>query len=383
MSLLHPFSNARPDGRKVRYAAVGAGWITQEDFLPGVAHTGNSVLTALVTGDPEKARELAKKYDAPHVTNYEGYDALLRSGQIDAVYLALPNSMHRDPVVKALEAGIHVLCEKPMAPTEEDCRAMIAACEKTGAKLMIAYRLHFEEGTVDAIEATNDGTIGEARLFTSTFCQQVSEENSRTEGELWAGPLPDMGPYPINAVRQLFRAEPTEAFAYAARKAGEARFAEIEEMVMVTLRFPGDRLAQFVVSYGTNPVAKLTVAGTKGSLEVDKAYSYVEEHVHRLTVGDQSPKETTYKLTDQFGGETQYFSDCVLDNVHPEPDGWEGLADVLVIKAIEESVKTGQPVKVKPLPESRPRRPTREQAKKLRHVKQGELVHAAPPEGNG
>ena len=379
MNLPNLFSHARPDGRTVRYAVVGAGWIAQEDFLPGVKHTGNSVVSALVTGDPEKARELAKMYDIPHVTDYAGYDALLRSGNIDAIYLALPNNQHRDFAVRALEAGIHVFCEKPMAETEEDCRAMIAACEKSGAKLMIAYRLHFEEGTVAAIETVNDGTIGEPRVFSSVFSQQVSGENSRTAAANWAGPLPDMGPYPINAVRQLFRAEPTEVFAYAARKTGEERFAEVDEMVTAVLRFPGDRLAHFTVSFGANPVAKYTVAGTKGSLEVNKAYSWTDPQVHQLTVGEKSPKETTYGLTDQFGGETQYFSDCVLDDQHPEPDGWEGLADVRVIKAIEESLSTGRPAKVEAVPD-RPQRPNPKQVKKLRHVKQGEMVNAKPPE---
>ena len=178
MSQLHPFRE-RSDGRKVRYAVYGAGWIAQEDFMPGVEHTGNSVMTAIVTGDQEKARALAKIYGIEHVMDYTGYDALLRSGHIDAVYIANPNSQHRDPVVKALEAGIHILCEKPMAPTEEDCRAMIAASEKTGAKLMIAYRLHFEVATVEALETVRAGTIGEPRFFSSVFAQQISEENSR------------------------------------------------------------------------------------------------------------------------------------------------------------------------------------------------------------
>ncbi|MBV9127169.1 MAG: Gfo/Idh/MocA family oxidoreductase [Verrucomicrobia bacterium] len=377
MSLLHPFRE-RPDGRKVRYAVVGAGWIAQEDFLPGVAHTGNSEVTALVTGDPVKAEKLAKKYDIEHATDYTGYDALLKSGLIDAIYLSLPNSMHRDYAVRALEAGIHVLCEKPMAPTEEDCRAMIDACEKTGAKLMIAYRLHFEAGTVAVIEKIKDGAIGEPRFFSSTFAQQVAEQNSRTEGKLWAGPLPDMGPYPINAVRQLFRAEPTEAFAFAAAKKGEPRFTEVEEMLSVLLRFPEERLAQFTVSYGANPVSEYRICGTKGDLEVTTGYTFQTGLRYRMTVGEKTTEES-FPHTDQFGGETRYFSNCVLDNQQPEPDGWEGLADVRVIKAIEESARTGQPVKIEPLP-ARPHRPALEQVEKLDAVKPGEMVHAAPPE---
>ena len=133
MSLLHPIKE-RPDGRKVRYAVVGAGWIAQEDFMPGVEHTGNSVMTALVTGDAEKAKEIAKKYDIEHVYDYDGFDKMLAAGVIDAIYLATPNSKHTPFVVKALEAGIHVLCEKPMAPTEGECLQMIAASEKSGCE---------------------------------------------------------------------------------------------------------------------------------------------------------------------------------------------------------------------------------------------------------
>ena len=378
MSLLHPFRE-RADGRKVRYAVYGAGWIAQEDFMPGVEHTGNSVMTAIVTGDQEKARELAKKYGIEHVTDYQGYDALLKSGHIDAVYMANPNSQHRDPVVKALEAGIHVLCEKPMAPTEDDCRAMIAASEKSGAKLMLAYRLHFDEATIEALETVRSGTIGEPRLFSSVFTQQISEENSRASAANWSGPLPDMGPYPINAVRQLFQAEPTEVFAFRESK-DEPRFREVEEMMTVVMRFPDARLGTFTISYGANPMGQYRIVGTKGDLEVTPGYTYGAGLTHKLTVGEKK-SETSYRHHDQFGGETKYFSDCVLDDNHPEPDGEEGLADVRVIQAIEASLKTGQPQKVAPL--IRKQRPTREQIMKLSPVKPGELIHAATPDESG
>ena len=192
------------DERKVRYAVVGAGWIAQEDFMPGVAKTGNSVMTALVTGDAKKARALSEKYEIEHTCDYDGFDALLRSGRIDAIYLATPNTMHNDFTIRALAAGIHVLCEKPMAPTIEECRAMIDAGKKSGAKLMLAYRLHFEEATLEAIETVRSGKLGAPRIFSSIFTQQVEPSNHRTERNKWAGPLPDMGPYPINAVRNLF-----------------------------------------------------------------------------------------------------------------------------------------------------------------------------------
>ena len=376
MSLLHPFRE-RSDGRKVRYAVVGAGWIAQEDFMPGVEHTGNSVMTAIVTGDPEKARELAKMYGIEHTTDYDGYDALLKSGNIDAIYLATPNADHTTFVVKALEAGIHVLCEKPMAPTVEECQQMIDASRRSGAKLMIAYRLHFEEATVEAIETVREGTIGEPRFFSSVFAQQVSRENSRTDAKNWAGPMPDMGPYPLNAVRQLFEAEPTEVFAQTA-SLKEPRFAQIQEMISVSLKFPGERLAQFTISYGANPMSTYRIVGTEGVLEVSPGFTWQQGLTHTLTVGEKKTTKT-YGKSDHFGGETKYFSDCVLDDRHPEPDGEEGLADVRVIKAIEESLQTGKAVTLPPGP-VRKQRPTREQIVKLSAVSPGKMVDAAPPE---
>ncbi len=376
MSLLHPFRE-RPDGRKVRYAVVGAGWIAQEDFMPGVDHTGNSVITALVTGDSEKARELAKKYKIEHTTDYDGYDTLLGSGNIDAIYLATPNSKHTDLVVRALETSIHVLCEKPMAETVADCQRMIDASEKSGAKLMIAYRLHFEEATIEALETVRSGKLGEPRIFSSVFTQQVSAENSRTAKDNWAGSLPDMGPYPINAVRQIFQDEPLEVFAFRASKP-EPRFAEIEEMITAILKFPGERLGTFTISYGANPMGQYRVVGTEGDLEVTPGYTWQKDLTHKLTVGEKGSAKT-YGRSDHFGGETKYFSDCILDDTHPEPDGEEGLADVRVIKAIEESLASGRPVTLPPF--VRKQRPTRAQIVKLKPVKPGEMVNAAPPEG--
>src|SRR5689334_4859010 len=115
------------EGRKVRYAVVGAGWISQARFMPSVAGTGNSELAAIVTGDHRKAEALGKRYGVVRAYHYDAYVAALESGGFDAIYLALPNNQHRDFAIPALERGIHVLLEKPMAVTEDDCRAITAA----------------------------------------------------------------------------------------------------------------------------------------------------------------------------------------------------------------------------------------------------------------
>lgn len=370
-------SHAREDGRKVRYAIVGAGWIAQEDFMPGIGHTGNSEQTAIITGDQEKARILGDKYGIKHLFDYDHYDEALRSGTFDAVYLAVPNSRHRDLTVRALEGGVHVLLEKPMAPNEADCLAMIAAQEKSGAKLMVAYRLHFDEATLSTLELLQSGRIGEPRFFSSSFGQQVSGDNSRANAREWAGPLPDMGTYPINAARLFFGAEPIEAIAFA-DSLEEPRFAEIDEMMSVTLRFPGNRLAQFLVSYGVNSVNDCRIAGTKGDVRLSPAFAYDKPIERWITAGDQV-EHTKFPHRDQFGGETKYFSDCILDGKNPEPDGHEGLADIRVIKAIEEALHTSGSVQIRG--GQKVSVPSRDQIENLPAVEPGELVHAAPPEG--
>jgi predicted dehydrogenase len=184
-----------------------------------------------------------------------------------------------------------------------------------------------------------------------------------------------MGPYPINGVRNLFGAEPIEAFGRAASAKGDARFGEIPEMVSVWLRFPEERTAQFTISYGSEAVSEYRVSGTEGDLMMTPGFSWEKGQTLAVTVKGKKD-EKTFDEVDQFAGETKYFSDCVLDNKEPEPDGEEGLCDVCVIKAIEKSIASGKVEAVEQV--ARSKRPTREQVQKLPASKPPELVGAKP-----
>src|SRR5436309_10737440 len=164
--------------RKIRYAVAGLGHIAQVAILPAFEQTKTAELVALISGDPEKQTKLRKKYDVDRIYSYEEYEECLARG-VDAVYIVLPNNMHREFTVRALEAGVHVLCEKPMAVSEEDCDAMIRAAEKNDRKLMIDYRLHFEKGNLEAIELAQDEKLGDLWLFTSEVAQQVDPDSIR------------------------------------------------------------------------------------------------------------------------------------------------------------------------------------------------------------
>jgi len=317
--------------------------------MPGVDQTDNSVMTALVTGDPVKADELAELYDLKSY-HYDQFSELLQSGEIDAIYLATPNFRHREFAVPALEAGIHVLLEKPMAGTEEDCLAITEAARRSGAKLMIAYRLHFEPGTVEMIGRVRAGDIGDPRLFTSTFTQVTDPANHRMHSGFEAGPAFDMGPYPINAVRNLFGAEPLEVHAVAIKTPG--RDINTADTISVTLRFAEERLAQFTVSYSLPGSQRFQLLGTEGEFEASPCFGFGKGvAITYRAIIDGKSTEHAHPVVDQFGGETQYFSDCILQNREPEPDGDEGWRDVRVLAAIERALETGQPQHLEPLPE--------------------------------
>lgn len=373
------FGNGKSDEKKVRYAVVGLGWIAQEVILPGFKGAKHSELTALVTDDPEKAKELGEKYAIPKVADYDGYESLLRSGSIDAVYIALPNNLHKDFTARAANAGIHVLCEKPMADTVAECQEMIAVCEKNNVKLMIAYRLHFEPANLDAIEHVQGGDLGEARIFSSVFSQQTPEGNIRLKKALGGGPLMDMGVYPLNAARYLFRAEPEEVTGIGAN-GGDPRFREVHEMATAVLRFPGDRLGVFTCSMGAAVADSYQVVGTEGALQLKPGFDYHEKKTLTVTIGGKE-KETTYGTTDQFGGETDYFSLCILENRDPEPSGYEGMADIRIVEALLKSMRSGQPVKLEPY-DKRGSWPGEDQKMKKPAVKpEKDLVNAASASG--
>lgn len=363
--------------KKIRYAVVGLGHLAQVAVLPAFRSASNCELAAIVSSDATKRRTLGKKYKLENVYSYDQYDLALSA--VDAVYLVLPNHLHREYAVRAAEAGVHVLCEKPMAVTEEDCEAMIQAADTNDVKLMIAYRLHFEEGNLEAVHLAHSGKLGNVRIFTSEFSQQVVGDNIRaTEPvEKGGGPIYDMGVYCINAARYLLGAEPTSVTAFSANN-GEKRFRKIDEMTSVIMRFPGERLASFTCSFGAADVSRYTLIGTKGTLTAEPAYDYSMALKHRIVIGEKTTTKT-FRKRDQFAAEMIYFTDCILQDKEPEPSGLEGLADIRIVRAIYESAQSGKTVELPKMPSKR--RPTlRQEIHRPAHGKPG-TVKAESPSG--
>jgi len=362
--------------RRIRYAVIGLGHIAQVAVLPAFRNaTKNSELTALISDDETKLKALGRRYKAQYLCIYEQADALFRTGEIDAVYIALPNDMHAEWTIKAANARLHVLCEKPMATSSEDCQQMIRACERNRVKLMVAYRLHFERANLEVAQLVRARRIGDPKFFDSQFTMQVREGNIRTQAERGGGPEWDIGIYCQNAARYVLAAEPTQVWA-TETNSGDRRFREVPETVTAVMKFPDDRLATFVCSFGAADRSRYEVVGTKGTVVMDPAYEYAEGLAYELTIGEKKRKKSFAK-SDQFAPELLYFSECILKNRDPEPSGKEGLIDVRIIEAMHRSVKSGAWENVR-VPE-RTRRPTLRQEIRRPGVEKPETVNVQQP----
>jgi predicted dehydrogenase len=265
----------------------------------------------------------------------------------DAVYIATPNRAHREYTERAARAGLHVLCEKPLASSGEDCRAMIEAVSRAGVKLMVAYRLHFEEANLEALQIVRSGRLGRPRLLEATFTRQASRGDSRTQ--VGGGALLDVGIYCVNAARSLFAEDPEEVFGEALIDPDPRFQGGVDATTVALLRFPGGGIASITASQTAAPVSWFRLVGEKGSLELQQAFSYAGERKRCLTL-DGRTRVRTFRAANQFGAEILYFSRGILENREPEPDGREGLADVRVLEGILESAAARAPVRLESVP---------------------------------
>lgn len=368
-------TRTKNDVAPVRYAVAGLGYIAQVAVLPAFKHAQNSELVALISGDPSKLKKLSKKYGVSVSGDYDDLEEILDQAQVDALYIATPNTLHKELALRAAAMGVHVLCEKPLATTVSDGEAIVAACRKSGVKLMTAYRLHFEAANLKAIEMVRDGKIGDIKYFSSEFSMQVKKGNIRLQEELGGGPLFDLGIYCINASRYIMGQEPLEVFGMDA-SSNDPRFSEVEETFSGSLRYPQGKLASFTCSFGAADAGYYEVVGTKGKLRVEPAFEYAEELCLTLTVDGKSTTKTFAKR-DQFAAELIYFSECIAHNRAVEPSGEEGVADLRVIQALRASAVRGTVVDVEPV--RRSLRPKMDQNIRRPPVRKPELFHVKQP----
>jgi predicted dehydrogenase len=334
-----PGLNAQTPQKKTGYAVIGLGRIAGH-FLPAAGATANSRITALVSGHRDKADRIAAQYNIPStcIYNYENFDEIAHNPAVDAVYVALPNSMHAEYTIRAAKAGKHVLCEKPMSTNVAEAEAMIAACKSANVKLMIAYRCHYEPTNLKAIRMIRDGNLGQVQAIESPFGFNISPGEWRLSKKMaGGGPLFDVGIYSLNACRYLTGEEPEHISAYASVIDHDGRFKEVEENVAWTMRLPSGIVASCTTTYGANMAGYYRVYGSKGWLQVDQAFVYEGLRLRADYQGTQIDELNPARAPSHFVAEADHFSHCVQNNLEPESPGEEGLRDMKYITEIYRS----------------------------------------------
>jgi len=322
--------------QKLRWGVLSTANIGRAAVNPAIQASHNGELLAVASRDGDRAREFALKGGIPR--HHGSYEALLDDPGIDAVYLPLPNSLHREWTIRAAEKGKHVLCEKPLAITAAECRDMQAAADANGVKLMEAFMYRFHPRTARVVELVRAGTVGELRLIKSAFTFRLNRpDNIRLKPELGGGALMDVGCYCVNVSRTVAGSEPVEAQAWASWGASG-----VDVQMVGSLRFHGGVLAQFDCALTMERREAYEVAGTDASLTVEAAFLPGTDDV-AVTERRGRGEEVRHEIhgVDEYGLMVEHFADCVLHGRPLRYPAAEAAANMAAIEALYRSARSG------------------------------------------
>ncbi len=347
-----PTPTPLPPDQRVGYALVGLGHLTLEELLPAFGECKKSKPVALVSGSPEKMQYVAQQYGIKpeNCYSYETYDRLKDNPEVQVIYIVLPNSMHAEYTIRGAQAGKHILCEKPMANSVQECQAMIDACKKADRKLMVAYRIQYEPNNRFVRDMIRSKEYGDVK-FIEAFNTQSSANPKHwrhIKALAGGGALPDIGLYCLNTIRFLLGEEPTEVFGYQYSTPGNPLFTEVEEVMSWQMRFPGGIIVNCGTHYQVHESRRYRVLADKGWMGLEWAFAYRGQQLQLSRADGKLERTETPKLAEknQFATEMDHFSDCVLENKPPFTPGEEGLQDQRIMEAIYQSAKEGRPVQL-------------------------------------
>ena len=329
------------DDKKLGVALVGLGNYATHELAPALQETTNCYLNGIVTGTPAKIDKWKNQYNIPdkNVYNYENFDDIANNESIDVVYIVLPNSMHREFVIRAAKAGKHVFCEKPMALSVKECEEMIDACNKAGVRLFVGYRLHTDPYHLAAMKFRTEGDSG-VIYVQSEFGFKIGDPTQWRLKKTLAGggAMMDVGIYAIQAARYSIGEEPLSVTAQE-YKTDYKKFAEVDETVTWQMQFPGGHISNSTTSYST-PLNNLYISKDYRWFNLLPAFSYAG------IKGTTNKGELSFPPINQQAVQMDTFTKCILDDKESDASGEEGLKDLKVIETIYKAIKSGTKVKV-------------------------------------
>lgn len=321
---------------RVRWGVISTANIGRAAVNPAIQASRNGVLDAVASRDADRARAFAREHGIPR--SHGSYEALIDDPEIDALYIPLPNSLHREWVIRAAGAGKHVLCEKPLALDGDQCLEMASAADEAGVKLMEAFMYRFHPRTERVIEMVRGGHIGAVGAVRSAFTFRLrSMENIRLDPELGGGSLMDVGCYCVNVSRTMVGEEPDSAQAI-------ARWTDrgVDESLVGVLHFPSGAVAHFDCALTLERSERYEVAGSDGYLDIDRAFLPGTGDVAIEDVrGRDGRTRHVVAGDDEYRLMVEHFADCVLrdDPVRYSPR--EAASNMRTIEALYRSARAG------------------------------------------
>lgn len=332
----------------VRWGVLSAAAIG-DYLIPGLLAAKDSQLVGIASRSPDRARAAAQRWGCDPYTSYE---ALLEDETLDAVYIPLPNHLHAEWTIRALEAGKHVLCEKPLALTVEDVDRIAEAATRCGRLVLEAFMYRHSPRWLRAVELVRQGALGDPRVVKIVFAFRVPTDpgNIRFIPEAGGGVIWDMGCYATNMARGILGQEPAEVFAYGEVRAGQST----ETSVSGAMRFPEGRAAPFAVSFDyRNPFAQVEVVGTEGWLALPgtgfRREPYTKLLLHQqgeLYVDGREPKVEVFAFDDPYAREVEHLSGAIRGEHPPAWDLADARANTAALEAMHSSLRLHKPVAV-------------------------------------
>ncbi|MEW5817475.1 MAG: Gfo/Idh/MocA family oxidoreductase [Spirochaetota bacterium] len=322
----------------IRLGVLGAADIAISRVIPLLEKSEKITVAALASRSEGKAKTWADKLGIQRY--YGSYALLLKDPEIDAVYIPLPNGLHFQWTLNALDAGKHVMCEKPLTLTVREAERMITAAQAKKLVLMEGFMYRFHPRNRAVLEMVRQGEIGTVKAIESAFSYGLNNDTSYLmRPELGGGALYDVGCYCVHVSRMLTGEEPVEV--YATRNLSKTG---VDMTFAGTLRFPGNIISNFHVSMEEEPRFYYTVIGDKGLIEVPWAYvSYGKETAITIQKNEKR-EERTFLPADEYRMEFDHFADTILYGKEPEFVIDDSLRNIAVLEALIKSAREGRPV---------------------------------------
>lgn len=338
MPLACAMSGKKDQSKKLGVALVGLGGYSTYQLAPALEDTEHCYLAGIVTGTPAKESVWARKYNIPQesIYNYENFDTIAENKNIDIVYVVLPNSMHAEFSIRAAKAGKHVICEKPMAISVEECDAIIAACKQANVKLGMGYRLHSEPYTKEVKRFVRENTFGELKEISAdaAYVSRGNPDQWRLNRTLsGGGALMNMGVYAIQSIIYGSGMNPVAVTAqeYSTRP---EYFKDTDETITAQLELPNGVRAEIMTSHNKR-ANRLYASCENGWFELDPASTYIPL-AGRTSKGPLNfPQESQQKL------QMDEFARHILKGTTNVAPGEMGKRDMIIVEAIYRSIAAG------------------------------------------